>query len=126
MFGWCPWSSYDGEPIDAYDIDRLDLPWSEERRRRLGNGEAAPNETELGEWRHAMCRWSARENQNILALIKPLRMEDGKIEAFEVWLDRHPDNPAWDERQLKLFGIFDSIEEAKSALMAEGALADAQ
>jgi hypothetical protein len=52
-------------------------------------------------------------------------MEDGKVEAFEVWLDRNQDIPVVDEWEFELFGIFDSIEEAKSALMAEGALADA-
>lgn len=117
--GWCPWNTYDdGGPADYGLPADLDLPWSEERRRQLESGEGEPNEPELGQWRREMCRWDARTKYEVMVLIKPMRMENDRVEAFEVWFD-HWHNP---EDPLSLFGVFDSPDEAKAALLTLGAV----
>jgi hypothetical protein len=85
MFGLCPWSAYDGETsIQSYCLERLELPRSEERLHQLEEGEADPSEVELCQWRREMCRRSARERPNTMALIKPSRRDSGEVEAFDL------------------------------------------
>jgi hypothetical protein len=121
--GLCPWDEYDGcFPADYGVPASLDLTWSKERRRQLESGEAKPNKIELAQWRREMCLWKAREQEwENVAVLKPMSVEDDRVEAFEVWLDRA--DILLDEKDPpKLFGVFDSIDKAKEALRKKYAM----
>ena len=82
VFGWCPWDAYDdGGPADYGIPDDCDLPWSVERRQQLEENDAELTKTELRQWRRARCRYQARHQPTLFALINPMKMENDKVEA---------------------------------------------
>lgn len=121
LFGLCRWDAYDyGGPAD---FGWTPEGWSMQRRQQLVSGEAASTKAELREWRLEICRWKACTQPEMWAQINPMRMENGQIGAFEVWVDRG------EGRYLSgdppdLFGVFNSFDEAKATLLNEWAMGD--
>jgi hypothetical protein len=90
--------------------------------REIENG-AALKTTELVQWRRAMCHWQIEHypDDGLMAWIMPVRTGSGIIEAYAVWLDTIG-NPAPSADDIRLFGIFSDVDEAKAELTAKGAL----
>src|SRR5262249_42657393 len=116
-FAYCPWSRYEHEEFDGW-VMGLDLPWSAKRLRQIESGKADPNEVELEQWRRARCRSDAEGDDCWIAWIVPMR-EGNKIEAYALWLF---DARAAPEDPPDLGGVFDSVDEAKAKLLADGVI----
>jgi hypothetical protein len=87
LFGWCSWEEYNDRGPATYGApDDLDLPWSKERRRQLENDDTQLSNAEWRRWHREMCWTKARQEPEVYALIKPMKIENS--EAYEVWLDR--------------------------------------
>lgn len=116
-YRYCPWWKFEEEDFDGW-VQGLDLPWSESRRQQLESGEADPDETELRQWRRAMCRQQAEDGEAFIAYIVPM-VEDKGIEGFAVFLvNLESDDPPM------LDGVFDSVNEAMAALRADGVVVE--
>ncbi len=61
------------------------------------------------------------KSRDSMALIKPMRMKNGKVEAYEVWLELHYEISGLSGDPPQLFGVFDTLDEAKDALLEQGA-----
>lgn len=119
-FPYCPWFVTEEWEFHG-ELDDLELPWSADRRAAIAKGEDQPTEDELNEWRRAMCRKLAPGSDwSWVAWIVPLWIEGqiGGYAAFTFDPNLDPDDPP------ELNGVFDSLEAAKTALMADGALID--
>jgi len=117
-FPYCPW--FETEEWEFHkELEDLELSWSADRRAVIESGEDQPTKEELSEWRRAMCRKLALGSDwSWAAWIVPLWIE-GWIGGYAAFLfDTNPDDPPM------LNGVFDNVEAAKTALMAEGALVE--
>ena len=120
-FLYCPWSVTEDWEFDG-EIEGLGLPWSAGRLELIKRGEAEPNEEELKQWRQAMCRKLADGSDWCwIAWIVPVTI-DKKIGGYALFLCDSGGNP--DDAPV-LEGVFDSFEEARSALTVQGAVAGA-
>jgi hypothetical protein len=120
-FLYCPWSVTEDWEFDG-ETEGLGLPWSPERLELIRRDEADPNEEELQQWRRAMCRKLAPGSDWCwIAWIVPLTI-DTKIAGYALFVCASYGDP--DDAPV-LQGVFDTLEEAKSALTAEGAVAGA-
>jgi hypothetical protein len=117
---YCPWSETEDWEFDG-NTDDLDLPWSKDRLSLIASGQADPTEEELGQWRRAMCRKILDGAEGAwVAHVVPLWV-DKKVAAYALFAgssDGDPDEPS------ELKGVFDSLEQAKAALAADGLVAD--
>jgi hypothetical protein len=117
---YCPWSETEDWEFDGSTED-LNLPWSEERLNLIASGDADPTEEELGQWRRAMCRKILDGVEGSwMAHIVPLWVHE-KIAAYALFVDSSSDDP---DEPSELKGVFDSLEQAKAALIADGIVAD--
>ncbi|MBR0878557.1 hypothetical protein JQ608_15455 [Bradyrhizobium liaoningense] len=117
-FSYCPRSKYDDEEYWGSSPE-LDLPWTAERTEKLDSGAADPDESELRQWRDALCRRDAEIGEAFVAWLTPIRDEGGEIEAYALWLfsvGGAPEDPP------TLEGIFDNVDDAKAELRSEGYL----
>jgi hypothetical protein len=113
---FCRWSEH-----DEFDgtVRGLSLPWTEERLNEIERG-ADPNETELRQWREAMCRQTADAGEANIVWIAPVP-DENPPEAFAMFMWHYggaAGDPPWFE------GVFESIAEAKAHLAAEGVTSD--
>jgi hypothetical protein len=119
---YCPWSVTEDWEFDG-ETEGLGLPWNPERLELIRRGEADPNEEELQQWRQAQCRKLAPGSDWCwIAWITPITI-NRKIAGYAVFVCSSAGDP--DEAPI-LEGVFDSPEEAKAALTAEGAVAGAE
>jgi hypothetical protein len=119
-FLYCPWFVTEGWEFDG-ETDELELPWRPERRQLIDRGGAEPDEEELRQWRRAKCRALADNTEySWIAWAVPVRIE-GATAGYALFVSGPDHDP--DDAPI-LDGIFDSLEEVKAALAAEGAVAD--
>jgi len=103
------------------ETEDLDLPWSSTRLELIRRGETAPTDEEVRQWRQAKCRALAADPEWAwIAWAVPLRVEDTTA-VYALFLSGPDSNP---NEAPDLKGIFDSLGEARAALMAEGAVID--
>jgi hypothetical protein len=117
ILSYCPWSNF--EEFDG-DTGGLDLAWSKERLDLIERGEADPDENELAQWRDLKCRRAADAGEGYTVSIVPMT-KDKQIEGFAVFMwhyGKASGDPPW------LKGVFDSIDEAKASLNADGVISD--
>jgi hypothetical protein len=109
---YCPWSA--AEDFDG-EIDGLDLPWSRERIELIEAG-ADPTPEELRQWREALCLSLADGSDwTVPAWIVPIWTE-GVVAGHALFLCE-------DETAPRLVGVYETVELARTALAAEGAIA---
>ena len=100
-------------------FEELDLPWSEARKTEIEEG-AKPDESELQQWRLALCRYRLQNDQvDMSATIVPIKRAGENTGAFAVWVDFVELDPSG-EMPPTFHGVFDSVDEATAALRAEG------
>jgi len=114
---YCPWQVGEDAALDG-EIEGLDLPWTPERLDLIKRSQADPTEKELRQWAEAYCRKMVTDAYEGLATAwaVPLWI-DQKIAAYALFVagaDEDPDDPPL------LKGVFDTLEEAGSALDIEG------
>ena|ERR1700754_4474933 len=114
---YCPWSATQNMAFDG-TIYGLDLPWSDERTKLIESGKADPTAEELAQWREAMCRSLIDSEQSWIAHIVPL-WADKTIAAYAFFATGGSSDP--DESPL-LKGVFDTLDAAKAAVAADGAV----
>jgi hypothetical protein len=120
-FLYCPWSVTEEWEFDG-ETEGLDLPWSPARMELIRRGEADPNEEELHQWRRAKCRKLAPGSDWCwIAWIVPIRIKR-KIAGYALFV-----SASYSDADVPpmLQGVFDTFEQAKSALTDEGAVAHA-
>ena len=118
-FIYCPWSTTIDWEFDG-GVDGLELPWSADRKEKIASGNNDPTELELRQWREAKCRWAARGTDwSSPAWAVPLWIR-GEIAGYALFLSEAPDPQA----EPFLEGVYDTLDEAKSALLNVGALDD--
>ena len=116
MAASCPYSAIENWDFDG-ELEGLILPWTPERLNLIKEGKADPNEEELGQWRRAMCRQLAAGSDWCRpAWIVPLTVKR-KVAAYALFLCN-----ADEDLDPYLEGGFDSFEDAKAALIVEGAI----
>lgn len=116
---YCPWSVVEDWEFDG-DLDGLELPWSDERINEIEDGDD-PTDAELQEWRRATCRQLADGSDwAVPAWIVPVEV-DQQVAGYALFLSIDAD----EDSEPHLEGIYDTIVEAKSALAALGAIAEA-
>jgi hypothetical protein len=114
---YCPWS--ETEEFAGGMFKGLDLPWSEQRRELIERGEADLTEDESRQWRQVMAQRLAANGEAYTVWIAPVTID--QIAGYAVFLF---DNNAAPEDPPTLEGIFDSLGQAKDALLAKGAVFD--
>jgi hypothetical protein len=119
-FLYCPWFVTEDWEFDG-DTAGLDLPWDRGRLALIDRGDTEPTQEELAQWRRAKCRLLATfTDWAWIAWVVPVR-EEGRVAGYALFVadaNGHPDDAP------HLQGVFDSLEEAKAALMTEGAVAE--
>src|SRR5579871_622776 len=81
---FCPWSE-----TEDYEFDGntgLDLPWTQDRREAIANGEADPTDEELLQWRRALALHFAHGTESCAPIwIVPLRL-DAEIAGYALFV----------------------------------------
>jgi hypothetical protein len=111
---YSPWAEYEDREFDG-GLYQLDLLWTLERRDELTSGRADPTAQELHEWREASCRWASNYTDWCYpACIVSLRPRGLQVKGYALFLCQY-DSPV-------LEGIYESVEEAKIALVRIGSM----
>jgi hypothetical protein len=117
-FLYCPYSETEDWDFDG-ELEGLILPWSPERLSLIKEGKADPNEDELDQWRRAKCRKLAGGSDwSRPAWIVPITIRR-EVAGYALFLCN-----AADDSDPYLEGVFDSLQDAKAALMAEGEMVE--
>jgi hypothetical protein len=115
---YCPYSETEDLDFDG-ELEGLILPWSPERLNLIKEEKADPNEEELDQWRRALCRkLAAGSDWCRPAWIVPITI-GREIAGYALFLCN-----AADDSDPSLEGVFDSLQDAKAALMVVGEMVE--